>query len=268
MQTVRAESTMNDLIPPSKPVPATHEPFRLRADERPEIEFRAVDPRGERRRFIAASGVALLLTIGLGWAAAYRMDAFEPAAPAKPDPVALAAAQAVEAAKAQGEELAALRVHVDSLRNKLDAEARKSRAEEATIAALQRNVADAKADAALSAFQLQTRLEKVRSETEKMAKAKVDRTPTGSIGKPLPKPAPASLPAPAAHAALGSYHAYVLRAVDRGHAWVEGPEGMERVQPGDVLLGGAMVQRIERRGPNWVVQTSRGVIGPETISDD
>ncbi len=265
---------MHDLIPPSKPVPAPHEPFRLRADERPEIEFRAVDPRGERRRFFLASGVALLLTIGLGWAAAYRMDALVQPAPAKPDPVALAAAQAVEAAKAQGNELAALRVHVESLRNKLDAEARKSRAEEATIATLQKNVADAKVDAALNAFHLQAKLEKVRSEAEKMAKAKVDRTPTGSIGKPLPHPAQVSapLPAPGAHAALheslGLYRVYVLRGVGGGHAWIEGPEGMERVQPGDVLLGGATVQRIEHRGQNWVVQTSRGVIGPETISDD
>jgi hypothetical protein len=261
---------MHDLIPPSNPAPAPYEPFRLRADERPEIEFRAVDPRGDKRRFYAASGAALLLTIGLGWAAATRMGALVQPTPAKPDPVAMAAAQAVEAARAQGDELAALRVHVESLRNKLDAEARKSRAEEATIAALQKNVADAKVDAALNAFQLQAKLEKVRSEAEKMAKAKVDRTPTGSIGRPLPHPAQASapLPAPGAHAALGQYRAYILRGVGGGHAWIEGPEGMERVQPGDVLLGGAMVQRIERRGPNWVVQTSRGVIGPETISDD
>ena len=84
---------MHDLIPPSNPVPAPHEPFRLRADERPEIEFRAVDPRGDKRRFFAASGAALLLTIGLGWAAATRMDALVQPAPAKPDPVAMAAAQ-------------------------------------------------------------------------------------------------------------------------------------------------------------------------------
>ncbi len=261
---------MHDLIPPSKPVPAPREPFRLHADERPEIEFRAVDSRREKRRFFAASGAALLLTIGLGWAAAYRMDAFVQPAPAKPDPVAMAAAQAVETTKAQGNELAALRVHVESLRNKLDAEARKSRAAEATIVALQQNIANAKADAAASASQLRSKLDKVRSEAEKMAKAKVDRMPTASIGKPLPRPtqAPPPLPAPGLHAALGPYRAYVLRGVEGGHAWIEGPEGMERVEPGDVLLGGATVERIEHRGRNWVVRTDRGAIGPDAISDD
>jgi hypothetical protein len=272
---VRAEPTMHDLIPPSKPVPARHEPFRLRADERPEIEFRAVDPRSDKRRFFAVSGAVLLLTIGFGWAAATRMDAFVQPAPAKPDPVAMAAAEAVKTARAQGDELAALRVHVESLRNKLDAEARKSRAEESTIAALQKNIADVKVDAALSAFQLQARLEKVRSDAEKMAKAKVDRMPTASIGKPQPRPqAQAAVPALGAHvalgahAALGPYRAYVLRGVGGGHAWVVGPEGMERIEPGDVLLGGATVERIERRGQNWVVRTDRGFIGPDLISDD
>jgi hypothetical protein len=260
---------MHDLIPPSKPVPAPHEPFRLRADERPEIEFRAVDPRSDKRRFFVASGAVLLLTIGLGWAAANRMDAFVQGAPAKPDPVAMAAAEAVKTARAQGDELAALRVHVESLRNKLDVEARKTRAHEATIAALQRNIADAKADAAASASELQARLEKVRSETEKMAKAKVDRMPTASIGKPLPHPqAQAAISAPGAHAALGPYRAYVLRGIGGGHAWVVGPEGMERIEPGDVLLGGATVERIEHRGRNWVVRTDRGFIGPDVVSDD
>jgi hypothetical protein len=261
---------MHDLIPPSKPVPAPHEPFRLHADERPEIEFRAVDPRGDRRRFFAASGAALLLTIGLGWAAATQLGGSAPSAPAKPDPVAMAAAEAVKAARAQGDELAALRVHVESLRNKLDAEARKSRVEEATIAALQKNIADAKANAAASVSELQTKLEKVKSEAEKMARRKVDYMPTASIGKPLPRPtlAPPRLPAPGAHTVIGRYRAYILRDVEGGHAWIYGPEGLERVQPGDVLLGGATVERFERRGQNWVVRTDRGIIGPDAYLDD
>ncbi|MGO8739184.1 hypothetical protein [Rhodoblastus sp.] len=259
---------MNDLIPPAKPVPAPHEPFRLQADERPEIEFRAVDPRDGKRRFFAASGAVLLLTIGFGWAAATHMDSSFQPAPAKPDPVAMAAAEAVKAAKAQGQELASLRVHVEGLRNKLDAQARKSRAEEATIAALQKNMADAKADAAASASQLQARLEKVKSEAEKMAQRKVDRMPTASIGKPPPHATQARAADPGARAPLGPYRAYVLRGAGGGRALIEGPQGMEEVEPGDVLLGGARVENIEHRGANWVVQTDRGFIGAAGVSDD
>ncbi len=103
-----------------------------------------------------------------------------------------------------------------------------------------------------------------------MAQRKVDRMPTASIGKPLPRPHRRRRPFPllALHAALGPYRAYVLRGVEGGHAWIEGPEGMERVEPGDVLLGGATVERIEHRGQNWVVRTDRGMIGPDVISDD
>ena len=261
---------MHDLIPPSKPTPAPRKSFQLRADERPEIEFRAVDPRGGRRRFFAASGLALLLTIGLGWAAATRMDAFAPPAPEKPDPVAMAAAEAVKTAKAQGQELATLRVHVESLRNKLDAQARQSRASEATIATLQKNLADAKADAAATASQLQARLEKVKSEAEKMAQRKVDHTPTASIGKPLPHPAQAkaSLEPRRGHEALGPYRAFVLRDVDGDHALIEGAGRVEEVEPGDILPGGALVMSIERHGQEWTVKTDRGYIGPDFASDD
>jgi hypothetical protein len=268
---VRAEPTMHDLVPPSKPTPASHEPFRLQAEERPEIEFRAVDPHENRWRFFAASAASVLLTIGLGWAAADRMGALSSPTPAKPDPVAMAAAEAVKTTKAQGQALAALRVHVESLKNKLDAQARKSRAEEATIASLQRNLADAKADEATTASQLQARLEKIKSEAEKLAQRKVDHTPTGSIGKPLPHPARsragAMLP-PDETIVLGRYRAFVLRGAGGGHALIEGEGRLEEVEPGDILPGGALVERIERRGQGWVVLTNRGYIGSDFMLDD
>jgi hypothetical protein len=43
---------------------------------------------------------------------------------------------------------------------------------------------------------------------------------------------------------------------------VEGEEGVEEVAPGDILPGGARVQRIERRGGGWIVMTDRGYIAP------
>ncbi|MCI4679796.1 hypothetical protein K9U39_11750 [Rhodoblastus acidophilus] len=262
---------MQDLIPPSKPVPEPREPYRFYADERPEIEFRAVEPRGNGWRFLAASAAVLVLTLGAGWATADRIGALLQPAPAKPDPVATAAAQALHAAKAQGQELAALRVHVESLKNKLDAQARKSRSEEATIASLQKNIADAKANVAATASHLQAKLEKVQSEAEKIAQKKVDRTPTASIGKPLPHAARARTAAvspPDETVILSPYRDFVLRDAGHGHALIEGAGRMEEVQPGDILPGGALVERIERHGQRWVVRTDRGYIGPEFMWDD
>jgi hypothetical protein len=75
----------------------------------------------------------------------------------------------------------------------------------------------------------------------------------------LPKP-----PAPA----TGPYRAFVLRDIDNGRAVVEGAHGLQDVGPGEVLPGGARVERIERRGPDWVVLTDRGVIQPDGRWED
>ncbi len=253
---------MYDLIPPSKPLPQeAQRPFRPFEDEAPEIEFRPVDPRQSKWRFAAAAAGALLVTAGLGWASAGGMSALF--APPPPDPIAVKAAEAFNAATAQGQELAALRVHVESLKSKLDAQAQKSRSEETTIANLQKNLADAKAIAAATTSQLQAKLEKVQSETEKTAQKLVDKTPTASIGKPLPKPAQVAAPA-----AAGRYRGFVLRDASGRRAIIEGAGRMEEIEPGDILPGGAVVERIERRGQNWVVLTDRGYIGPEYMFDD
>jgi hypothetical protein len=76
------------------------------------------------------------------------------------------------------------------------------------------------------------------------------------LGQPLPRPVTAQAP-------TGIYRAYVLRDIADGRAVVEGAQGLEEVGPGDVLPGGARVQRIEKRGPNWVVLTDRGAINPD-----
>jgi hypothetical protein len=255
---------MHDLIPPSKPLPQqAQRPFRPFEDEAPEIEFRPVYPRQNKWPFFAAAAGALLVTAGLGWARVGGMSGLF--APPPPDPIAVKAAEAFNAAQAQGQELAALRIHVDSLKSKLEAQAQKSRVEESTIANLQKNLADAKANAAATTSQLQARLEKVQSETEKTAQKLVDKTPTASIGKPLPKPAQAAAPASGPQ---GHYRAFVLRDASSRRAIVERAGRMEEIEPGDILPGGAVVERIERRGQNWVVTTDRGYIGPEYMFDD
>jgi hypothetical protein len=53
---------------------------------------------------------------------------------------------------------------------------------------------------------------------------------------------------------------YVLRDVRDGVALLEGRSGLRAVAPGDAVPGAGMVRAIERRGAEWVVVTSVGVI--------
>jgi hypothetical protein len=282
---------MNDLIPPSHPVPQTRrqtEPNRDAScdaswdasrdaaweaswDEAPEIEFRPVSPARPRWRLYSASAGALLLTLGMGWAAADKIGGYF--GPPAPDPAAIKAAEALTAAQAQRRELAALRVHVETLKSKLEAQAQKSRMAETTIASLQKGLAEEKADAASSASQLQAKIEKIQSQAaekaaEKAAERNIDKTTTASIPKPLPRPAQIQAAAPAPAARPAPYRNFVLRDIGPGRALVEGGGRIEEVEPGDILPGGAMVERIERRGQSWVVMTDRGYIGPDFNWDD
>jgi hypothetical protein len=53
---------------------------------------------------------------------------------------------------------------------------------------------------------------------------------------------------------------YWLVEADQGYAVIDGRDGPLQVTPGDVVPGIGRVQRIERRGRDWVVVTSAGVI--------
>jgi hypothetical protein len=55
-------------------------------------------------------------------------------------------------------------------------------------------------------------------------------------------------------------YGYVLRDVRDGFAVVEGRAGLREVAPGDTIPGVGRVRGIERRGAEWVVVTSVGVI--------
>ncbi len=55
-------------------------------------------------------------------------------------------------------------------------------------------------------------------------------------------------------------YGYVLRDVRDGFAVVEGRSGLREVAPGDTIPGVGRVRGIERRGAEWVVVTSVGVI--------
>ena len=82
-------------------------------------------------------------------------------------------------------------------------------------------------------------------------------------------PAPPAKPVPAAamvsNETTGSIdrpklRGYWLVEADEGYAVIDGRDGPQQVAPGDVLPGIGRVQRIERRGRDWVVVTSAGVI--------
>ncbi|WP_294540643.1 hypothetical protein [uncultured Rhodoblastus sp.] len=264
---------MNDLIVLPQPEPrndASGAP-ELGAPERyPRLEY-APSPRWKR----FAAPAALALACGLGWAGAARFEDFS----RRPSPdlaaaqnaarmAADSAADAAAAAKAQLQEIGVLRDHVEGLKSKLETQAQKTRAAETTIAALQKNLSEQRAEAAAATSQVQAKLEKAQT----LARDRpTDRTPVASIGKPAPKPLPAAGAgggAAAIRSPLAPYRAFVLRDVDDGRAVVEGPGGLEEVGPGDVLPGGARVQRIEKHGPNWVVLTDRGAINPDGRWDD
>jgi hypothetical protein len=269
---------MNDLIPVPKPEPKPQPQPQMQSLS----DTAAIDPTGETLRpsfwktFAAPAG-ALVLIVGIGWMVAARIDdATRAPSPeqAAAQAAAGSAAEAVRISQAQHQEIATLRVHLESLKGKLETQAQKTHASEATIAALQKTLAEQKADATAAESQLQARIEKVHSEAEKA----VDRTPVGSIAKPLPgakppqaylPPQQASLPKPPAlEPVIGAYRAFVLRDVEGGRAIVEGAHGLEEVVPGDILPGGARVEKIERRGAQWLVLTDRGAIAPDGKWDD
>jgi uncharacterized coiled-coil protein SlyX len=261
---------MNDLVP--VPLP---EPFLEKTGAQAGAHASLEGARKTSWKTFAAPVGVLALVLGIGWTVAARLDdatrpeqgAAQQAAVAS---AASSAAEALRASQAQQQDVAALRGQLDSLKSKLEAQTQKARASEATIATLQKSLAEQKAEAAAAESQLQARIEKVRTEAQRA----IDRTPVASIPTPPVKPLPSALPRPAsmspAQAAasrptptLGPYRAFVLREVDGGRAIVEGADGFEEVAPGDVLPGGARVEGIEQRGKKWIVLTDRGVIAPD-----
>jgi len=260
---------MNELIPLSRRLD-DEAPFLLTS--RPTLW---------RRYGALASAVTLMLA--LGWSlgsnisAAFRGPSQEQLAATA---AAQSAAQAVRAAQTQRQEIAALRAHLESLKSKMEKQAQDSHASDATIANLQKSLAAQKADATATAAQLQAKIDHIQASA-------IDKTPTGSIPTPPEKPQannPANIlakpteritlgdrpaPAKAAESAQQSvYRNFVLRDVANGMAVVEGSTGLDEVGPGDTLPGGARVERLEKRGREWVLVTNRGVIAPDGRWED
>jgi hypothetical protein len=92
--------------------------------------------------------------------------------------------------------------------------------------------------------------------------------PVASVVAPAPapaKPATAQVAQPVSDETTGAIErprlrGYWLVEAQDGYAVIDGRDGPQQVTPGDVLPGVGRVQRIERRGGDWTVITSAGVI--------
>ena len=116
-----------------------------------------------------------------------------------------------------------------------------------------------------------TKIEKLETRIGQLERTAVDRTPTGSTkieraAAPRPNESP-RLDAKAAESERknvrpkSSIGGYVLRDVYRGMALVERRDGLiEEIAQGDLLPGAGRVTAIERRGRDWIVVTTQGVI--------
>ncbi len=114
------------------------------------------------------------------------------------------------------------------------------------------------------------RMDRLAERMERVERAASAPQPTATISQlPAPAPpAPVALPAnpgetrvPQSSGAETPLPAYVLRQVRGGAALVESRAGLREVLPGDNLPGAGTVRAIERRGRQWVVVTSAGIIG-------
>ncbi len=109
---------------------------------------------------------------------------------------------------------------------------------------------------------LATRLDKLEKRPPPVAIAPTPPTPSPKLAAAAAKPDPGvsmettgSIEKP--RAPLRGY--WLVEAHD-GFAVVDGRDGPQQVEPGDLLPGAGRVLRIERRGHDWVVVTSSGVI--------
>jgi hypothetical protein len=113
------------------------------------------------------------------------------------------------------------------------------------------------------------KLEKLEARLSQLERASADRTPTGSLAKDRvaklaeeqrAEAKPLS-PEQKSAVAMKPIASYVLREVYRGTAIVERRDGLiEEVVRGDELPGAGRVTAIERRGNDWLVVTTKGVI--------
>ena len=124
-------------------------------------------------------------------------------------------------------------------------------------------------DAAARIAELSARIEKLEKRPVTQVVAAVTPPPPPAPAKPavVPPTAPAKPEPAVSNETTGSIekpkpmlHSYQLIDVQGDYALVEGHDGPQQVGPGDILPGAGRVLRLERRGRDWVLVTSVGVI--------
>ena len=108
---------------------------------------------------------------------------------------------------------------------------------------------------------LSGKLADVSGRLDKLEKRPVAAAPVAAAPQAKPVPTAATI----SNETTGSIErpklrGYWLVEADESYAVIDGRDGPQQVAPGDVLPGIGRVQRIERRGHDWVVVTSAGVI--------
>ena len=160
--------------------------------------------------------------------------------------------------------LADVTARLDALEKKVapDAPAENLTDVEAELARLEKNSAGAGAPSTALA-DLSTRLDKLEKRT---AAQTANATGAASAAKPAPVPPKRptvearEAPPPSAAGAARRLPDYAVEGVENGFAVIGSRYGEQQVAPGDFIPGAGRVLRIERRGGDWVVVTSNGVI--------
>jgi hypothetical protein len=257
------------------------------------------EPRGARKLRVAATIVALLVVLGVGWGAGVKTHEFANVPPAStwvqdtvpflmskfdvlrkqmvasieslintsgaqqmtgPDKAPKNTAEVIEQV-ARG-----LFVKMDQVRASSETEIRELRS---GIDRLNGSVERSQREVLTRLGQLQERLDRAERQSAGATTTKpAQPLDQRAAAKPVPLPLqPSALSTPTAAPKPTTTPAQVKRIekwevmeVVDGTAVLAGPRGIIEVSSGDVVPGAGRVQSISRRGGRWVVATSRGVI--------
>ncbi len=258
-------------------------PYREKSDGAARTASR---PGSLRRRYAAAAALALAV-VGLGAATFIVVDhrqqadllaqrAQENAQLAQTVSALNARLQAVESAKGR-DELAELRRSVGDMKTA----AATSRELGAAIAQLTQRVEKLDREQGAKLDKLGERVDHEATATTAELAARLDKldkkpTPTAQPIQAAPPPAPAPrFNANVSMEPTGSIdrprqvlRGYVVLGAQGDIALVGGRYGERAMRPGDYLPGAGRIERVERQGPNWVVVTEQGLIGPAYAAPD
>ena len=121
-------------------------------------------------------------------------------------------------------------------------------------------------DASARNADLSARIEKLEKKAAAVVASAAPTQNQTAAAAPLKPPAPTqpaqgvSKETTGSIAPRGPIRGWIVREAHNGFAVVEGPNGFRQVGPGDFLPGVGRVERIERRGRDWVVLTNQGYI--------